>query len=556
MTTYLIPISAANPHSSSHGHASTRQPVVSSRSSTTQRVDGHARAVFSSIPIFLVSGPINRSKKNPFIQLEPRPATRPAVQKIQEHDDADCVECLELNCIGPCLDPLLDAVESIMPSVPEVLQPLLSVQPQPTPTKPKAISKPKAITELPAIDGLPPQVYERLFACIDKEQLYPLSLTNRFFRANPQLGELFKREKSFVLAEYTRKLFGVETRETASRKEWNHFQRKVIQSAARNGHLNLLHYYQVTLRYPLNKLVDRTYWSIDRYAAKGGHLEVLKWLHGQGFTLNDRLLEAASRRGHLHILTWLVSIGNKFKDEKPYVWHNSCFREAAEGGHMETLNWLEKQGCPLFPNPELTKLRRFFFPSVFSSSEDDTTCRVAKNGHLDALKWLMQRNFPFHSETMKYAAEGGHLATLQWLNIHRVALKLDPLNEKIMQAAAGGGHLPVIQWLRNKNCPWDGYATAFAARDCHLEVLAWLLDNGCPWSPSLWRCYRIPEEGKHLPVLEWLRKRGLIPPALPLVQRRLESLADKMQSYALGMEMRYLWHYEFIGNQPYWTKRF
>ena len=46
--------------------------------------------------------------------------------------------------------------------------------------------------------------------------------------------------------------------------------------------------------------------------------------------------------------------------------------------------------------------------------------------------------------------------------------------------AAGGGHIPVLEWLRKKGAKWDARACAEAAMHGHLDCLRWLVDNKCP----------------------------------------------------------------------------
>ncbi len=47
----------------------------------------------------------------------------------------------------------------------------------------------------------------------------------------------------------------------------------------------------------------------------------------------------AAEGGHLEVLQWAQSQGCLWDEE------NSC-HEAARGGHLEMLQWLRSQGCP------------------------------------------------------------------------------------------------------------------------------------------------------------------------------------------------------------------
>ena len=75
-----------------------------------------------------------------------------------------------------------------------------------------------------------------------------------------------------------------------------------------------------------------------REACKGGHLERLKWLRGEGCTWDDGTSSWAAQSGHLEALKWLRSEG--------CPWNVYTCSSAAEGGHLEVLKWLRSEGCP------------------------------------------------------------------------------------------------------------------------------------------------------------------------------------------------------------------
>ena len=77
------------------------------------------------------------------------------------------------------------------------------------------------------------------------------------------------------------------------------------------------------------------------------------------------------------------------------------------------------------------------------------------------------------------AAQGGHLAVLQWLRASGCAWDVGTCHE-----AAEGGHLAVLQWARANGCQWDTRTCSNAAGGRHLAVLQWARANGCPWDRS------------------------------------------------------------------------
>ena len=77
-----------------------------------------------------------------------------------------------------------------------------------------------------------------------------------------------------------------------------------------------------------------------RKAARGGHLEVLKWLREKGCPWDAWACTEAARYDHLAVLKWLRS------QDPPCPWDESACSEAAWGGHLDVLKWLRENGCP------------------------------------------------------------------------------------------------------------------------------------------------------------------------------------------------------------------
>ena len=127
---------------------------------------------------------------------------------------------------------------------------------------------------------------------------------------------------------------------------------------------------------------------------------------------------------------------------------------AARGGHLEVLQWLHANGCPLGAN---------------------TCMYAARGGHLEVLQWLCANGCPWGGSTCEEAAEGGHLWVLQWARANGC-----PWDKLTCARAAERGHLVMLQWLRANGCPWDGYTCRGAAQGGHLEVL---------------QCGHVPERG-------------------------------------------------------------
>ena len=111
-----------------------------------------------------------------------------------------------------------------------------------------------------------------------------------------------------------------------------------------------------------------------------------------------------------------------------------------------------------------------------------------------------------------YAAEGGHLETLEWLvdtleaEHGPSASALEPyLNERTAYCAAKGGELETLMWLRRRGCPWSEDTCEYAAMAGHLEVLRWcrVQDPPCPW--DAYACAFCAEKNGHLDTFRWIQ---------------------------------------------------
>ena len=115
-------------------------------------------------------------------------------------------------------------------------------------------------------------------------------------------------------------------------------------------------------------------------AARGGHLEVLKWAHENDCPWGVWTCAFAAENGHLEILKWA--------HENDCPWDEWTCRKGAEGGHLEVLIWARENGCPW----------------------DEWTCaNAAIRGHLEVLKWARENGCPWDEDTRYEAAAMGYV---------------------------------------------------------------------------------------------------------------------------------------------------
>ena len=255
-------------------------------------------------------------------------------------------------------------------------------------------------------------------------------------------------------------------------------------NAAAGGHLNVLRFLRA------QDPPCPWGWLTCAWAAKGGHLDILKWARSQDppCPWNEWSCANAARRGHLDVLKWLRRV------DPPCPWDERTCQKAAKGGHLEVLKWARSEDLPCPWNSE-------------------TCAEAAAKGRMEVLKWLRRQDppCPWNSETCTRAAKGGHLEILKWARSEDPPC---PWDVWTCAAAAEGGHLEVLHWLREQDppCPWGLSTCSFSARGGHLEVLKYLrgLDPPCPWDRDM--CRELASQNGHEHVIEWIDQQPLIDP--------------------------------------------
>ena len=176
----------------------------------------------------------------------------------------------------------------------------------------------------------------------------------------------------------------------------------------------------------------------------------------------SRVIQAAAHSDYLDVLKKYWS--DIPEDKKKILMPADTCAWAAEGGHLETLEWLRSQGC----------------------AWDERTCTyAAEEGHLNCLQWARSEGCPWDESTCSSAAERGHLEVLRWARDNGCPWQAD----EICDMAAQCGHLSVLKYARSQGCPWDAEITDWAASCGHLEMLRWLRYEGCPWDKE--ECRRV-----------------------------------------------------------------
>ena len=116
-------------------------------------------------------------------------------------------------------------------------------------------------------------------------------------------------------------------------------------------------------------------------------LEELKSLLQNHFPLPQETCFWAAKHGHLEVLKFARGVG--------CPWNADTCTAAAMNGHLEVLQWARENGCPW----------------------DEKTCTAAAwQGRLKVLRWARANECPWDEDTcLTWAKAGGHLEVQKWV---------------------------------------------------------------------------------------------------------------------------------------------
>ena len=184
-------------------------------------------------------------------------------------------------------------------------------------------------------------------------------------------------------------------------------------------------------------------------AARGGHLDILCYLHERKCPWNIKVYSRAAENGHLPIIRYLVEHeGCSIKNCESLSWPNNTCSIAARRGHLSIVRYIYEKGLPC--NGEE------FFVAVL-------------HGHLSIVKYLYKKG-SWNEEACKYAARGNHLNILKYL-VKKGAV----FDEETYRYAVKNSNLFMIKYLDDLHCPHPNNIVEVAKRESLDEVVDYLL---------------------------------------------------------------------------------
>ena len=217
-------------------------------------------------------------------------------------------------------------------------------------------------------------------------------------------------------------------------------------------------------------------WAIDECGMPAGSEEVAITAVSRGtysvlqelwdrdlITWNTDMSEAAAKHGRRTML--------KLARSKHFYWKPGTLRGAAEGGHLDLIEWAVKAACK---------------PSL----EGSTMYRLAaRSGHIEVIKWLREWVSTKDGWASGTGSVGRRLRAARSRCSSscapRTKGKASPWSAEVCAAAAAKGHLDTLKYLRDNNCPWDQRVGIWAAQNKDKKMAKYAEDNNCPTSGPL-----------------------------------------------------------------------
>jgi len=227
--------------------------------------------------------------------------------------------------------------------------------------------------------------------------------------------------------------------------KWN---RKTPMKAAEHGHLEVLRW-AIENHCPVDSY---TY----HHAAMYGHIHILEYLNTTYAPYDAFAANAAAQEGHVHVLEWFLEHGY-------ILWQDRILQHAARENQIKVLEWACSHPTTMFQ-------RAFGLTADIMES-------AAEGGHVEAIQWLRDRGTDWNTDVSNVAAREGNLEALKWL-VDK-GCPLDP-GDAIEACCCGmmdswNDTFDVFKWIIEKFAPltgWRYYENAETA--CCTKMIDWL----------------------------------------------------------------------------------
>ncbi|EGG22049.1 hypothetical protein DFA_01938 [Cavenderia fasciculata] len=298
----------------------------------------------------------------------------------------------------------------------------------------------------------------------------------------------------------------------------------VLDDVSEAGHLDILQYLHNRYR---DTIVAST--NAMCLASQKGYLNIVQWLHAnrlEGTT--KRAVVEASLNGHLSILKWLIEI----RKENNYS-HNNALFNAARYGHLDVVKYLHGIGLTGITTSPMDyacennhlDIVKFLRENRTEGCSDLSIDWAAENGHAEMVEYLLTNKLVerFSKESCLIAATRGHYKVIQLLHQYQSTCNLvdfNPFTPKVLDKAAKNGHLNIVQYLiEHRKEGGTSKAIDSSSKAGHYEIVKYLIDKSFPCT---FKASRMASFNGHLSIIELLHENGK-----PFTKEAMDSAASK-----------------------------
>lgn len=232
----------------------------------------------------------------------------------------------------------------------------------------------------------------------------------------------------------------------------------LFEAAAKGGHISVLRYLHGHFGDP-EVICQQSTWCL---AARGCHLEVMDFVHEHDFQCEPLdVLGAAVEGGHASMLEFLIStFGAPGEADLQSLWV-----QAARARQLKVMQYLHAHVSPRDFTQEAHDPYNFILTAAIASGSIPCVAFILELGHTC--------NDPSYA---KYAVEDGFYDLFFFLVEHGCPC----VSSECADSCARAGSLVGLRFICKNNLPWSEQTCAAAAAEGHLECLQYLLENGCP----------------------------------------------------------------------------
>jgi hypothetical protein len=221
-------------------------------------------------------------------------------------------------------------------------------------------------------------------------------------------------------------------------------------------------------------------------AAECNELAVVQFLHAQGCRWHYSAAAAAADRGDLEVLRWIREHGCKWNE-------HTILSNAASSGNIEVAAWVKQQAGTVYRQFVMTAAAKHGGHTAmceYLHAEQcpwgSTACEAAAFfGHVDTLRWLQDNGCPWEPEKVCEAA-GGSVDIMLRLQQQGIVEFTPELLTRMLNTAGAYNKLAAAQWLRQQGTEWPAVLKHMGSSVYEVwpqswsgETLAWARAEGC-----------------------------------------------------------------------------